>query len=328
MPKNGISKVPHSSDQMTPLMRIVFMGTPSFAVPSLHAIIKAGYAVTGVVTQPDKPSGRGMATRPSPVKEAALGYGIEVFEPKSVRTPEFTAALKSLSPDIIVVIAYGKILPKDILGIPPKGCINVHSSLLPGYRGAAPINWAIINGEKTTGVCTMLLDEGMDTGDVLLKAQTPILDDETAEGLAQRLSIAGADLIIKTLELASKGALTPVKQDNSKASSAPILKKEDGRIDWNKDAVSVYNLIRGVYPWPGAYTHSGAKVIKIHGGRVAAESHGDKPGRVADISRDGITVACGRGSFIITELQPENKKRMSAFDFIQGYRLKKGDSFE
>lgn len=313
---------------MTPPIKIVFMGTPSFAVPSLHAIVKAGYVVAGVVTQPDKPSGRGMVAKPSPVKEAALGYGIEVFEPRSVRTPEFTAALKALAPEIIVVIAYGKILPKDILGIPPKGCINVHSSLLPRYRGAAPINWAIINGEKTTGVCTMLLDEGMDTGDVLLRAETPILDDETAEGLAQRLSIAGADLIVKTLELASRGALTPEPQDNSKATSAPILKKEDGRIDWNKDALSVYNLIRGVYPWPGAYTHIKAKVVKIHGGRVSADGRGATPGTVTELSRDGITVACGSGSFTITELQPENKRRMSAFDFIQGYRLKKGDSFE
>lgn len=310
------------------MTKIVFMGTPSFAVPSLHAIVKAGYVVAGVVTQPDKPSGRGMVAKSSPVKEAALGYGIEVFEPRSVRTPEFTAALKAISPDIIVVIAYGKILPKDILSIPPKGCINVHSSLLPRYRGAAPINWAIINGEKTTGVCTMLLDEGMDTGDVLLRTETQILDDETAEGLAQRLSIAGADLIVKTLELASRGALTPVKQDDSKATNAPILKKEDGRIDWNKDALSVYNLIRGVCPWPGAYTHFSAKALKIHGGRVSAESHGTKPGTVTDLSREGITVDCGGGSFIITELQPENKRRMSAFDFIQGYRLKKGDSFE
>ncbi len=313
---------------MTPLIKIVFMGTPYFAVPSLHAIVKAGYEVAGVVTQPDKPSGRGLSARPSPVKEAALGYGIEVFEPRSVRTPEFTAALKALAPDIIVVIAYGKILPKDVLCIPPKGCINVHSSLLPKYRGAAPINWAIINGEKTTGVCTMLLDEGMDTGDVLLRAETPILDNETAEDLAKRLSIAGADLIVKTLELASRGALTPEPQDDSKATNAPILKKEDGMIDWKKDSSAVYNLIRGVYPWPGAYTHIGAKALKIHCGRVSAESHGAKPGTVADLSRDGITVECGAGSFIITELQPENKRRMSASDFIQGYRLKKGDSFE
>lgn len=313
---------------MTSPIRIVFMGTPSFAVPSLHTLVKAGYVVAGVVTQPDKPSGRGMATRPSPVKEAALGYGIDVLEPRSVRSPEFTKAIKALSPEIIVVIAYGKILPKDILCIPPKGCINVHASLLPRYRGAAPINRAIINGEKTTGVCTMLMDEGMDTGDVLLRAEMPILIDETAEDLAKRLSIAGAELIVETLELVSNNALTPEQQDNSKATNAPILKKEDGRIDWKKDAAGVYNLIRGVYPWPGAYTHIGSKVVKIHSGRVSDQSHGAAPGTVTDVSKDGITVECGSGSFCITELQPENKRRMSAFDFIQGYRLKKGDSFE
>lgn len=312
---------------MSSPQKIIFMGTPVFAVPALSALLKAGHRVLAVVTQPDKPRGRGMSTRPSAVKELALKENIEVYEPGKARDPEFIGKLASLAPDLIVVIAYGKILPASILSIPKKGCVNVHASLLPKYRGAAPINWAIINGETVTGVSTMLMDEGMDTGAVLKTEEVGIGPEDTAEDLAKKLSNAGAGLLIKTIEGLSEGRLKPAAQDDSQASYAPILKKEDGRIDWKKDSRSVKNLVRGVYPWPGAYTTLNGRLIKIHRGGALA-SGGDSPGTVVDTAKDSIKVACGSGVFEITELQPENKRRMGAGEFVQGYRLKKGDRFE
>lgn len=306
------------------------MGTPAFAVPSLEALIKAGHEILAAVTQPDKPRGRGMASVPCPVKEAALSHNIPVFDPPKIRDAEFIEKLKALRPDFIAVVAYGKILPQAILDIPAKGCINLHASLLPKYRGAAPINWAIINGEKETGTCTMYMDAGMDTGDVLLCEKTPINEEDTTEDLAKRLSVSGAELLRKTIGLLSenKDSIRPVPQDEKEATSAPILKKEDGRIDWNRPAASIGNLLRGLYPWPGTYTYWGGKLLKIHKGRPSSIAYDGEPGTIVDTSKESISVKCADSVFDILELQPENKKRMSAKDFIQGYRIAKGARFE
>ncbi|MBI5586887.1 MAG: methionyl-tRNA formyltransferase [Deltaproteobacteria bacterium] len=307
--------------------KIIFMGTPQFAVPSLEALAEAGHRVIAVVTQPDKPQGRGMSSLPSPVKKAALGRGIPVFEPLKLKDESFIKELTGLGADFFVVVAYGKILPRPVLDIPPKGCVNLHASLLPKYRGAAPINRAIVNGEKETGVSTMLMDAGMDTGPVLLEKRVAIRADDTAEDLAKRLSIEGAALLVETIELFSEGRIRPREQDGSNATYAPILKKEDGAIDWRKTAVGIKDLMRGLYPWPGAYTRWKGYTIKVLSGR-AVDCPADKPpGTVVGVSKEGIRVATGEGVFEITELQPENKKRMPAGDFVQGYRIAEGDEF-
>ena len=309
-------------------VRIVFMGTPVFAVPSLSALAE-GHEVVAVVTQPDKPRGRGLDTVPSPVKELATSNGIPVLEPAKLRDEQFLRQLKDLAPEVIVVVAYGKILPKSVLTLPPMGCVNLHASVLPKYRGAAPINRAIINGEMETGNCTMLMDEGMDTGGVLLCEKEPISEEDTAEDLFKRLSAKGAHLLRVTIERLIEGSITPVPQDSSKATYAPMLRKEDGRIDWRKGALEIKNHLRGLYPWPGAFTTWEKGTLKVHRGRVAqAESvSGAAHGTVVGLTREGILVECGSGVFEITELQPENKKRMSAVDFIKGYRLKVGERF-
>lgn len=308
-------------------VRVIFMGTPLFAVPSLKALIEAGFEVRAAVTQADKPRGRGLAPLPSPVKEEALKYGIEVLEPIKASQPGFIDRLKSLSPDFIAVVAYGKILPQAILDIPKKGCVNLHASLLPKYRGAAPINWAIMNGEKETGVTTMLMDKGMDTGAMLLKESAAIGEDDTAEDLFKRLSETGAPLLVRTLEELWHGRIEPVPQNNDEATYAPMLKKEDGRVDWNKGAREIKDLVRGLYQWPGAYTYWNEKVLKIHAGKADPAVVGDAPGTVAGVSKEDISIACGKGVFKITELQPENKRRMTAGEFAQGYRIKAGERF-
>jgi methionyl-tRNA formyltransferase len=301
------------------------MGTPAFAVPSLKALIDGGFNIITVATQPDRPRGRGRRPQPSPVKVTAEESGIEVVEPQKIRDEWFLKKLKTLEPELIVVVAYGKILPKSILDIPKLGCINLHASILPGYRGAAPINWAIINGEKSTGVTTTFMDEGMDTGPVLLTKKVLIADDETAEELGKRLSGIGADLLVKTIGLVKEKKIEPVPQDERVATYAPMLKKGDGRVDWNKGAEEVKNLVRGVYPWPGAYTYWKGRLIKIHAGRALtgpqASGDGRSPGMVIETSKEGIKIKCGRGMFEITELQIEGKRRMSAGDFLKGYRL-------
>lgn len=307
--------------------RIVFMGTPEFAVPCLKALIESGEEVVSVVTQPDKPKGRGKMLTLPPVKGLSLKYNIPVLQPEKIKDETFINALRDLLPDIIAVVAYGKILPKTILNIPPKGCINVHASLLPKYRGAAPINWAIINGEKETGITTMLMDEGMDTGDMLLSERVEISDDDTADSLHDRLKYVGAALLIKTIKGLESGDLRPIKQDDSQATYAPMLKKEDGRIDWTMNGEEIRNLIRGLNPWPGAYTRWEGKQIKLFKGTVAA-GHGAEPGVITGVSQDGICVATGKGDLLITELQPENKNRMSAAEFIRGYRIAKNQIFD
>lgn len=307
--------------------RIVFMGTPRFAVPSLEALIEAGHGVAAVVTQPDKPQGRGMSSLPSPVKKAALAHGIPVLTPVKLRDDAFIGELEGLGADFFVVVAYGKILPQRVLDIPPKGCVNLHASLLPRYRGAAPINWAIVNGESETGVSTMLMDAGMDTGPVLLEKRVPIGKDETAEDLAVNLSTLGAALLVETVKLLSEDGLKPRAQDNSNATYAPVLKKEDGEIDWTRSAREIKDLMRGLYPWPGAYTRWNGRTIKIHSGRAVAGEAKSPAGTVESVSKEGILVATGSGLFEITELQPENKRRMPAGEFVRGYRIAEGDRF-
>lgn len=305
-------------------MRIVFMGTPEFACPTLRTLIERGEQVVAVVTQPDRPKGRGQQTLPPPVKLLAQLHGIPVLQPVKVRHPDAIEEIRGLKPDLIVVIAFGQILPKALLEIPGKGCINVHASLLPRYRGAAPLNWCIINGERETGVTTMLMDVGLDTGDMLLKRTTPIDPDEDTLSLHDRLSRIGAELLAETIDLAAQGRLAPEKQDDALTCYAPMLKKEDGLIDWGKDAPGIKNLVRGMTPWPGAYSYLDDKLLKVY--RVQSASGTGTPGEVLAAGRDGIEVACGEGSVIIHELQLEGKKRLPAAEFLAGCKLEPGVS--
>ena len=307
------------------------MGTPAFAVPSLEALSRKGYEILSVVTQPDKPRGRGRALAPPPVKECALALGLPVLQPGSIRGVEFLDELTGLAPDVIIVVAYGKILPKGVLGLPKLGCVNVHSSLLPAYRGAAPVNRAIINGDSESGVTTMFMDEGMDTGPVLMKRATPIGGKETAGELLKRLSVMGAELLIETIEGVNGGTLKPVSQPESGVSYAPLLKKEDGRIDWTKTASEVDFHVRGFSPWPGAFTSVRGKSLKVHGGGVVdMETDGKEPGRPGEVFysvTDGsINVVCGSGSvYAVTELQLEGKRRMKTEDLLRGFKIESGE---
>ena len=318
-----------------PIERIVFMGTPGFAVPSLKALIDDCYEIQLVVTQPNRPSGRGRVITEPPVKELALAEGLQVIQPEHVLDKGFRGRLQVLNPDVIVVVAYGRIIPENILQIPRFGCVNVHSSLLPAYRGAAPINWAIIKGEKKTGVTTMMMDSGLDTGPTLLTGEVDIEDDETAGELTARLSLLGGELIKETL--ANISTLEPKEQDDSLSTYARLLEKKDGRVDWHKDVQEVSSLIRGVTPWPGAFTGFKDKKIKIHRGAPFAgtlkfdgkdrliDTSGVAPGTVVSLLEGRILVACSTGIYDIIELQMENKKRMSAKDFLRGVRIKEGD---
>jgi methionyl-tRNA formyltransferase len=303
-------------------MRIVFMGTPEFACPTLRTLIERGEQVVAVVTQPDRPKGRGQQTLAPPVKLLALEHGIPVLQPVKVRHPDVIEEIRALNPDLIVVVAFGQILPKALLEIPGKGCINVHASLLPRYRGAAPLHWCITNGETETGVTTMLMDVGLDTGDMLLKRATPIDPDEDTSSLHDRMSAVGAELLAETIELAAQGRLVPEKQDDTLTCYAPMLKKEDGLIDWSKDAPGIKNLVRGMTPWPGAFSYLDEKLVKVY--RVQSASGSGNPGEVLSAGRDGIEVACGTGSIVIHELQLEGKKRLPAAEFLAGCALKPG----
>jgi methionyl-tRNA formyltransferase len=307
-------------------LRVVFMGTPEFACPSLQKLIDRGEDVIAVVTQPDKPKGRGQKMAPPPVKELAEKNGIPVLQPAKVRAPEFIEIIKGMNPDVIVVVAFGQILPKALLDIPKFGCINLHASLLPRYRGAAPLNWCIINGETETGVTTMLMDEGLDTGAMLLKKTTPIDPDEDTRSLHDRLSVLGAETLSETLDLLTAGRLNPEKQDDSSSCYAPMLKKEHGRIDWNRDAATIKNMVRGMSPWPGAYTWLDGKLVKIWKVRVETGRDRDAatPGSVLRADREGIEVACTDGLIIIEELQLEGRKRLSAGDFLAGCKITPG----
>lgn len=305
-------------------MNIVYMGTPEFAVPPLEAIINAGHNVTGVFTQPDKPKGRGYVLTPPPVKECAVRSNIEVYQPLSMKDGEALEILKKLNPDIIVVVAFGKILPKEILDLPKYGCVNVHASLLPKYRGAGPIQWCVLNGEKVTGVTTMQMAEGLDTGDMLLKAETEIGENETAGELHDRLSQLGADLAVNTIKALEEGLVTPQKQDDSLSNYAPMLTKELCKIDWNKSAQEIHNQVRGLNPWPVATASVNGKRVKIFSTTLS-----DKNGCAGKVvCENPLTIACGEGSVVINELQLEGKKRMNSQDFVRGYHINKETIFE
>ena len=300
-------------------MNIVFMGTPDFAAESLEAIISAGHNVTAVFTQPDKPVGRKHILTAPPVKDTAMKYNIPVFQPESVRNQEVIEQIKSFAPDVCVVVAYGKLLPDEILSVAPFGCINVHASLLPKYRGASPIQWAIVCGEKKTGVATMLLDSGMDTGDVLLTAEEPIFDDDTAETLWDRLSTLGASLILKTLDKCADGTLTRTPQNHDDATYAPIIKKEDGLLDFNKSAYVADCLIRGLHNWPVAYTYADGKRLKIFSAKPFDKVCGK--GEILSQDKSLILGFADNTALEILELQMEGSKRMAAADFLRGKKI-------
>ncbi len=308
-------------------LRLVFMGTPQFAVPILEALIKSGEEILAVVTQPDKPAGRGKKLTPPPVKVLAEKHGLPVLQPQKIKDPAFLAKLKGLAPDVIVVAAYGKILPKEVLEIPRFGCINVHASLLPKFRGAAPINWALIAGEKESGVTIMQMDEGMDTGDILLMEKVPIAEDETAGTLHDKLASLGARLIVEALKLLKEGKLTPRKQPEEGASYAPMLKKEDGLLDFGRPATELAILIRGLDPWPTAYAYFRGKLIKFFRPRVEKGPSGE-PGEILGLDGEGyLRIGTGDGVLKVKELQLAGKKRISAEEFVRGYRPKAGEKF-
>ncbi len=306
-------------------MRVIFMGTPDFAVPSLQKLLDRGDDVCAVFTQPDKPKGRGHKLQAPPVKELALEHGVPVYQPATLRTEEAQRQIKELRPDVIVVAAYGKLLPKAVLDVPPLGCINVHASLLPKYRGAAPIQWAVIHGDETSGVTTMYMAEGMDTGDMLLKAETPIGPEETAGELFDRLKDLGAGLLGETLDRLEAGTLERVPQDEAEATHAPMLSKELSQVNWERPAQELHDLIRGLNPWPCAYAVLDGKRLKLLASRVT-EGTG-KPGSLK--LQDGqLAVCCGSGMLLLTELQTENGKRMSGREYLLGHPLKEDAHFE
>ncbi|HIZ54591.1 MAG TPA: methionyl-tRNA formyltransferase [Firmicutes bacterium] len=305
-------------------MKIVFMGTPDFAVPSLRVLIAAGHEVQAVYTQPDKPKGRGYKLTPPPVKVLAQENGIPVFQPQTLKDEEVQRQIAALAPDVIVVVAYGKILPQSILELPQYGCINLHGSLLPKYRGAAPIQWSILNGDSTSGVSTMYMAAGVDTGDVILSLETPIGENETADELYTRLSELGAPLLEKTLCLLASGAAPRIPQDDADSSYAPMLTKEMGKIDFSKSDREVHNQIRGLSSWPCAYTIYQGKRLKVYRSSLIHECSG-RPGEILDHKR--LIVACGTGAVEFLEVQYEGAKRMSGHDFLNGKQIQKGQQF-
>lgn len=334
-------------------MRIVFMGTPDFAVGALEAVIQAGHEVVCAVTQPDKPKGRGKEIQFPPVKQCALAHGIPVFQPVKIKTPEAVAQLAAYEADIFVVAAFGQILSSEILHMPKYGCINIHASLLPKYRGAAPIQWAIINGERESGVTIMQMNEGLDTGDMLTKTVVPITADDTGDSLHDKLMEAGAELVVKTLPLIERGEICPEPQNDEESCYAKMLSKSLGRIDWTKPAEELERLVRGLHSWPGCYTAFRGKNLKVWEAEAAAEpgaaenkaaaeaaaesgkdagireqgGRASAPGTVAFVTKETIGVATGRGILLLKSVQPEGKKRMRVKDYLLGYPVKAGESF-
>ena len=305
-------------------MRVIFMGTPDFAVGTLEAIIEAGHEVVLVVTQPDKPKGRSGALQFPPVKECALAHNIEVFQPKKIREAENVEYLKQYNPDMIVVAAFGQILPKSILDIPKYGCINVHASLLPKYRGAAPIQWSILNGDAFTGVTIMRMDVGMDTGDMIAKRQIAIAEDETGGSLFDKLAVLGAQLCVETMPRIEAGMVTYIPQDEAQATHVSMISKELGDIDWNRSAVEIERLIRGLNPWPSAYTTLDGKTFKIWKAKVVSNVTDRQPGCIVNVTKDSIEVQTGDGVLALLEVQIEGKKRMEASAFLRGYNVERG----
>jgi methionyl-tRNA formyltransferase len=307
-------------------LRTVFMGTPDFALQTLQGLIDAGCKMVGVYTQPDRPKGRGKKLAPPPVKELAQKYDIPVYQPLRLRQPEAVAELEALAPDLIVVVAYGQILPKSVLEIPAHGCINVHASLLPKYRGAAPINKAIIDGETETGITTMFMDVGLDTGDMLVKKTLAIGPEETAGELHDRLASLGRETMEETLRQLCAGTLQRDVQNDEQSTYASMMKKEDGRIDWSRSAQEIHNHVRGLDPWPGAYTTINGELLKL--AETSSEAAEGKPGSVIEADKDGVCVACGSGSLRIQLLQLAGRKRLAAADFLRGCPLEAGAMME
>jgi methionyl-tRNA formyltransferase len=310
-------------------MRIVFCGTPEFAVPSLRRLLSDSFfSVEAVVTQPDRPRGRGHAVAASPVKQVALEAGAHVYQPESMKSDSALAFFKRIAPDAVVIIAYGQIIPQRLIDVPRLGWINLHASLLPKYRGAAPINWAIVNGETSTGLTTMQIDAGMDTGPILLQRTMDIGADETAPELAQRMAEAGAPLIAETLRKLDRGEITPRPQDAAQSSLAPRLSKELGRIDWGLSAAEIYNRIRGLAPWPGAYTSFRGQLCHVWGRPAAAGKAQDQAPGSIHVAAEGVHVACGGASCLHLEaVQMEGRKRVTAREFVNGARLAAGERF-
>ena len=303
-------------------MKILFMGTPEFAVPSLNALLEAGHTVCGVFTQPDKPKNRGMKLLPSPVKVCALSHEIPVFQPAKMRDGEALGYLRELDPELIVVAAYGKILPSEILDYPVKGCINVHSSLLPKYRGAAPINWAILNGEAVTGVTIMHMVPALDAGDIIAQASTPIGADETAPTLTARLAELGAELLVSTVEAIGAGTAARTPQDEADSTYAPMLSRELSPMDWSKPARTLHDQVRGLLPWPAAVAEFGGIRCKVFSTDIPLQTTDAAPGTILEAGKRGIDIACGGGTVLhIDELQADGGKRMKAADYLRGHPL-------
>ncbi|MFH1313767.1 MAG: methionyl-tRNA formyltransferase [Candidatus Eisenbacteria bacterium] len=310
-------------------MRVVFCGSPAFAVPSLERLLKSDHEIACVVTQPDRPAGRGLSLKASPVKACALTHGITVHQPEKFSTRTFREVLEAVAPDLIAVVAYGKILRPRMLALPRLGCVNLHASLLPKYRGVAPANWAIINDETKTGVTTIFMDPGVDTGDVILTRPVAIGEDETAGELLERLAVLGADVLVETCDLVAEGSAPRTKQDSELASYAPKFSKQDGRIVWDRPARVVHNHIRGVSPWPGAMTGLKDKRVKIMRSRLhAAPDVAGEPGKVIEIdSENGILVSCSGGAVWLMTLQALGRRPVTGAEFARGYRTEIGDLF-
>lgn len=305
--------------------RILFMGTPEFAVPSLELLVKNAWPIIGVVTQPDRPKGRGQHLVASPVKEAAERHGLTVLQPEKVRAPEFLETFRGLAPDMVVLVAFGQILPKDIIDGPPLGCVNVHPSLLPKYRGAAPMNWALIRGEEKTGVSIMRMDEGVDSGDLLLQEVTPIEPGETYDHLHDRLAVLGAQCLLRAIEGLAAGTVRRIPQDHSLATLAPRLKKEDGLIRWEAPAHDIAHFVAGLSSVPGAYTYLDGKVLKVFAAEAQDTAPGcEEPGTIVGTGPKGLQIAAGGGTVYLKDVQLESKKRMPIVEFLRGFRFVPG----
>ncbi len=306
-------------------MKIVFMGTPDFSVPALEALIEEGHEIAGVVTQPDKPKDRGHEMKMTPVKEAAIKHNIkDIYQPEKVKDESFVKILTQINPDVIVVVAFGQLLSQEILNLPKYGCINIHASLLPKYRGAAPIQWAVIDGEAKSGVTTMYMEEGLDTGDIIEKSEVEISEDETGGSLHDKLAEIGGELIISTLKKFENGEVIRKKQDENLATYAKKLEKKLGKIDFNNSAKNIERLIRGLNPWPSAFTSFGKKNLKIWNAKVLDTNYDVENGQIAEITKDMIIIKTAKGALGITELQLQGKKRMNAGDFLRGNNLSVG----
>lgn len=309
-------------------MRIIFMGTPDFSVPALQALVKAGHEILAVITQPDKPKGRGKEVQMTPVKEKALEYQIPVYQPVKAKDPEFVKFLGDMAPDAMVVAAFGQLLPKSILDIPRYGCVNIHASLLPKYRGASPIQYAVINGEKESGITTMMMAKGLDTGDILDQESVLLEENETFGSLHDKLSQIGGRLILKTLKKLEDGTAKRIVQDDSKTCYVGMIKKSQGDIDWSMDAASIERLIRGLNPWPSAYTRWDGKVLKIWEAKVVEKEYEGACGQVVETGRDCLVVKTGKGGLSLQELQLQGKKRMNIGSFLRGCQITEGTILE